>query len=201
MIFLFRTLKLRREPSRAGFSLIEVAIVLGVIALVLGALWVGVGSVLLNYNIYKAQNQIRDLVLNVREGYAATGRANTWANGQDVTAILLGGTQPAFPSDMRGGASALHALGGTVVTTAQTNPLRLRVRMNGLRQEACVQFLVKTPVLVKEAGITRVEANGGNRDIDLTDINTTPVSLTQATAWCNQAGTGNYVQIDFRLRM
>lgn len=201
MMFLSGPSKRQLFPSRAGFSLVELAIVLGVAVLILAAIWAGVSSVWLNYNIYKTQNQIRDFVLNVREVYGGTGRANLWANNQNITTALLNGSPAVFPSDMRGGASALHGMGGTVTVTAQTTGnLRIRVQLNGLKQDGCIQFLAKTPVLVKEAGITRVGANGGNRSIDLSDLATTPVSLTEATAWCNQDGTGNNVQIDFRIR-
>jgi len=80
---------------RRGFTLTEIAIVLGIIGLILGAIWTAAASVYLNHAIKKAEQQILTIVGNMRSLYP-TGFSS--AVQADITCDVI----PAgvFPSDM-----------------------------------------------------------------------------------------------------
>ncbi|MGQ3505077.1 type II secretion system protein, partial [Enterococcus faecalis] len=48
----------RREQAKRGFTLTEIAIVLGIIGLILGAIWVAAGAVYSNLRVSKATTQL-----------------------------------------------------------------------------------------------------------------------------------------------
>jgi len=89
--------------SRRGFTLAEMAIVLGVIGLILGAIWVAAAAVYANMRIEKAQQQILAIVQNIRALYplsSAFGAAAACGVNcpQEVTAELA--SAGVFPRDM-----------------------------------------------------------------------------------------------------
>ena len=82
-----------REPSR-GFTLTEVAIVLGIVGIILGGIWAAAAQVYENHKVEAAENQILTIVHNVRSLYA--GRSSI--EGGDLTAALV--NAGVFPPDM-----------------------------------------------------------------------------------------------------
>lgn len=57
-----------RQTSRTvrGFTLTEAAIVLGIVGLILSAIWVAAGSVYANYRVGKTAEQLLSIVQSVR---------------------------------------------------------------------------------------------------------------------------------------
>jgi prepilin-type N-terminal cleavage/methylation domain-containing protein len=92
-----------KKTKRRGFTLTEIAIVLGIIGLILGAIWVAASAVYSNFRISTAQRQLVQIAQAVRVLYATAGSVDA---GADITM----GTPPAatnpyymaniFPGDM-----------------------------------------------------------------------------------------------------
>ena len=88
-----------RQRSTRGFSLTELAIVLGVIGLVLGGIWVAASSVHRNNQLQKANQEISLILAGYRSTYAMRGI--DVAAATDVT--CNGVTNNYFPQDMIAG--------------------------------------------------------------------------------------------------
>jgi prepilin-type N-terminal cleavage/methylation domain-containing protein len=102
----------RVSSLRRGFTLTEIAIVLGVIGLILGAIWVAASSAYRNLKITNAPKQIMIIVQNVRSLYAsqpgfAASDIDTYMTGPMISAGV-------FPSDLVVGSNAVDAWGGGV---------------------------------------------------------------------------------------
>jgi len=92
------------RKKRRGFTLTEMAIVLGVIGLILGAIWVAAANVYSNMRVEKAQQQILTIVQNIRSLYVARSTFADPASAcgvncpQDITAPMA--SAGVFPADM-----------------------------------------------------------------------------------------------------
>ena len=85
----------RATRSRRGFTLTEIAIVLGVIGLILAAIWTAASTVYSNHKITTVEREILTIVGNMRSLYP-TGFSS--AAQADITCdVMLAGV---FPSDM-----------------------------------------------------------------------------------------------------
>jgi prepilin-type N-terminal cleavage/methylation domain-containing protein len=93
-----------RDENR-GFTLTEIAIVLGIVGLILGAIWVAAAAVYNNLRTSKATTELLTVVQNVRAMYATSGLVDANANmavaategvGTAAATYLAAGV---FPSD------------------------------------------------------------------------------------------------------
>ncbi len=208
---------------RRGFTLAEVAILLGIVAFVFGAVWIASDMVWRSYTRDKTLQQIFAIVNNVREVYAPIGQGTLPNNAgtADVTAILDG--QRLVPIEMRvdrsnAAGNLRHALGGPVTLLAENTPSGiaqgvLRVTLGGLKAGNCVYLLMTLPATFPEVGMTRLAANSTHSvAIDPHNV-TLPFTfpsgggtassfpLATATTWCDAAnGVNNQVEFDFLVR-
>ncbi len=105
-----------RANGEQGFTLTEVAIVLGIIGLILGAIWVAAAAVYTNMRTSKTTTEMLSIVQNVRAMYGTSGVVDPNAdmngfgvqNSTGLTYIQAG----IFPTD------TLNAVGANA-TTAQ----------------------------------------------------------------------------------
>src|SRR5271170_8075843 len=96
-----------RETSR-GFTLTEIAIVLGIIGLILGAIWVAAGSVYSNLRVSQAATETLIIVENFKSLYG--GNRNGQApNGTDITAMAI--SAGLLPADMIQTGNTTYAMG------------------------------------------------------------------------------------------
>ncbi len=77
----------QQRPAR-GFTLTELAIVLGVIGLVIGLIWSAAGSVYANMRLDKAQQEVIAIEHNVRALYASRNTLATTTNFTELTVAL-----------------------------------------------------------------------------------------------------------------
>src|ERR1700722_9123682 len=150
----------------AGFSLTEVAIVLGIISAFTAAIWGVASNVYENNAVTATVQQIVKITGNVRDTYTAlpawltsgtcsTNGPNSWgAVPTDVTKCFDGNFL--FPVDMRnsaaqpGNSTMSHALSGTIKILDETytiaNPIpTFRIELLSLKASACSKLLTQLP--------------------------------------------------------
>jgi prepilin-type N-terminal cleavage/methylation domain-containing protein len=86
----------RRKPSR-GFTLIETAIVLGVFAIIIAAIWMVVGVLYERAREHEANLQLQTLLRNVRQLYSRVGEVTTVS----ATYALTFDEQGLWPPEMK----------------------------------------------------------------------------------------------------
>jgi len=87
------SLRMNRKQKRRGFTLTEIAIVLGIIGLILGAIWAAAAAVYSNMKVNNAERGITYAAQQVH-GMFATASGNTGQNADtDITAPGM------FPQD------------------------------------------------------------------------------------------------------
>jgi type II secretory pathway pseudopilin PulG len=201
-----------RAASCEAFTLMELALVMGVIGMILAGVW-GVASIVIGKNQLRAvQEQIITSAQNIRDFYAVSGAPIPTGN---TTATLDG--YRLFPTEMRvtpntSGGPLMHAMAGsfTVAPISTYAASVFRFQLAGLTMKNCVNLLMSFPFLTPELGVAGVTANGTGTvmTIDLTNIahpgspDLLPFTLSTAQSWCSKdiKGTGNEVDIDFWVR-
>ncbi|MFY9288932.1 MAG: type 4 pilus major pilin [Alphaproteobacteria bacterium] len=164
-----------------GFTLIELAIVLGVIGLVLGGLWATVSAVWEKTRQEKLYEEIFTIVKNVRSYYA--GQAGISGSFPALSTSL--GNAGVFPGDMRrtagctnGGAQCFdHPWATTALATpegsfticpwtvagvvcgAGPSPL-FSIHLRDIPSEACINAVTKNSGTAAQPGLVDVVING-----------------------------------------
>src|SRR3984957_16106234 len=80
-----------RRQRRRGFTLTEIAIVLGIIGLILGAIWVAAAAVYNNMRTSKTTTELLDVAQNLRGMYATAGTVDPLANTPAAFAAAAAG--------------------------------------------------------------------------------------------------------------
>lgn len=205
------------QKNQSGFTLTEVAIVLLLVAGVVSAIWVAADKVWANYRVYRVLQQVTSVVQNTRDYYNNRNQLAPAVN-TPITTVLdgLDNGRGIFPQEMRrnpaGGAGGAidHAINNTVgggSFIVQVGPVQtaFRVRLLGLTSGPCTKLLMSLPLGDPQMGISRVgTANMANTAAFDYQGNTatagvSPMTVGVATGWCNAAGSGNEVDIDFNL--
>lgn len=187
----------QRARSFRGFTLTEAAIVLGIVGLILGAIWVAAASVYDNLRVSTTSNQLLQIVQSIRSMHATQNTIDP-----NITAILVA-QAGGIPNDMvtRSAAGAVTAVrdvwAGNVsiddatYTVAQDS---FSVTFSAVPQGACADLLVRNTGSGRDSGIV----GAGNA---VSTTTTFPLTLTQAVAACSVTGTaGNDVVFTFRLK-
>lgn len=208
-----------RDKKRKGLTLTELAIVLGCMGLVMGAVWAVVTSVWDNYRQNKMNEDLMTVVQNIRGHFGPKGMI-TFAPGAgatgDITANLDDDAYRLIPVTMRtnpkvSGTPIQHALAMTVagsfgveaIAIGGRNGMAFRVTLRGLSKGNCMKTLMQFPVTMPDLGVIRLEAGGGNYSFDPRSPATLsadlPIQASRANTLCNQNNNTNVVSYDFRL--
>jgi prepilin-type N-terminal cleavage/methylation domain-containing protein len=213
--------------GKRGFSLTEVAIVLGIIGALTAAIWGVASNVYENNAVTTVVQQISKITGNIRDTYTAlatwptsgtcsTNGSNNWAAvPTDVTKCFDGNYL--FPTDMRnsaaqpGNSTMSHALSGTISILDETftiaNPVpTFRIKLFSLKPSACAKLLSQLPFNDASFGFVQVLVNGTS-EAKVTSYsggvpswNTVPpFAPVIAAGWCGLTGNTNEVDIDLRL--
>lgn len=94
----------RKSGTLRGFTLMEIAIVLAVAGIILGAVVVASGGVQTKSNIYRVSQQVLQVAQNIREQYVGAMFPSTWGNATAEITTTLDGVN-VFPLEMRGNRS------------------------------------------------------------------------------------------------
>ena len=195
--------RIRISKNGRGFTLTELAIVLGVMGIILGAIWAAAAAVYANNRLKTAVTEIAYVVEGYRSLYSARG-VDT-ADWTDVT--CNGVTDGFFPSSMllpgvtctanNAATYPQHPWGSYVaVASMQSWGGAINISLWNLTPSACAQYasqLASVPDIVWE-------------DINGTAIafppvgNNTPWTTVQISGLCNASASANYIYTAFKAR-
>ncbi len=185
------------KTNRAGFTLTEIAIVLGVIGLILGAVWAAASTVYANNRTQRATAELLTILQGYRSLYVQ--HPVDTADGTDITA--MGCTAGFFPSDMIIGAcsatSVYNPWEGQVKVYSDNTNQGIRIKFAGLSDKACNNF---SNAVMNSADIIIEQINAGNTR-SLPPVGTDVVfTSSDIAADCTAGGTADYVLVTFKAR-
>jgi len=204
----------KRVRQCGGFTLTEIAIVLGIIGLVISAIWTASAQVSGNRKTQKEAANALQILNGYKNLYAAHGvdvadgtfvTCTGIMNGYFPADMILSGTSCASPTSVPS-KSPQSPWGGNIWILAyqSTNMILISYGIggpgssDGLTQKACIgvaSALTFSPDVVYE------NINASTNPNPFTATSTyTPYTISQITGLCNQSGTGNQVQIGFKAR-
>jgi prepilin-type N-terminal cleavage/methylation domain-containing protein len=162
---------------RKGFSLIEVAIVLGIIGLVIGGIWVASAAVQTNLREAIASEGLLQIVQNVRSNYNGQSPSAT----ADITADLV--STLSIPADLLQGTQT-RTPWNTAITVALDNSSglvdRFTVTFAAVPRVSCVELVARNTNITIGTGLVNIVVNGGTA----TTLTTFPVDPPTAVAAC-----------------
>lgn len=186
-----------RRRRRSALSLVETAIVLGVVGIVIGGVWVIAASSRENTHRQAAIQQIATVVDGVRTFYKS--KAAMEASPVDKTDYLV--RKSAIPLDMVRDHTVSPLLidnpwgavngGGLRVLGNAPDLQTFVVMLRGLKQDSCVAMATRVGDSTGMTGLLELHINGGG-------ALTQPVSIPSALSGCSFAT--NYIEYVFRLR-
>lgn len=200
-----------RKKGQRGLTLTELAIVLGGMGLVMGAVWAIASTVWESYRYNKMNEQVMEVVQNVREHFGPKGKL-TFTDDTDITDSIDHDDYRLIPITMRAdqGVAATkninHALSATAAGSfgvRQVSARVFRLELRAMKQADCIKMLMQFPVTMPELGVVRIETNGANiKTVNTGDLSTMadfPLSAVTAGIMCNAANATNEVKYDFKL--
>ena len=186
---------LARQKKR-GFTLTEIAIVLGIIGLILGAIWVAASAVYNNLRVSHANTAILQLTQAVRGLYATSPDTSLMTE-----AILI--SAKAYPADLLNstgtGFNDPWSQGVTTVAPSTEGPpsLGFTISMSYVPADACTNLLTSVAGLNHDSGLfvvmvngTAVAGIGGTGATTAGAAITAPVTFALATNACGVNNNG-----------
>ncbi|MDR3449937.1 MAG: type 4 pilus major pilin [Alphaproteobacteria bacterium] len=187
-----------KTSSSKGFTLTEIAIVLGIIGLILGAIWVAASKVYANQKVGKATTQMINVVQGIRSLYS-TSSVTGLADTTDMTFAICSAS--VFPSDTIPstgcGTSAAPAtisnpwngattIASTSVAVAATGDAFM-IKMAGVPTTGCTALMTSLGGIGRDPGLIYL----GVPAYAVASATAFPVTLATATAaaQCTSAAT------------
>ncbi len=166
------------SQARKGFTLTEIAIVLGIMGLILGAIWTAASSVYTNQRTAHAQTAILQIAQGIRSLYAAS--ANTGYAQELITNQM--NNAGVIPADLKGGTSGPFPNGTTgIISTG--DGLGFVVAMTSVPQQNCINLLMGLAGDTKDPGLYKAVAvaDGAIAAEDADALAGTPLGSTVIT--------------------
>lgn len=165
-----------------GFTLTEAAIVLGIVGLILGAIWVAAASVYNNLRVSRATEELLQSVQSIRSLYAT----QSVVDFTNEVALISAGV---FPNDMvnADGDGLINPWGEAVTVAPNGSDTTEFVITFTVPNKACTDFLVRNTGQGRDTGLIQA---GSNTDF--------PVTVTEAVDFCGSATT---VEVPFTFRL
>lgn len=186
--------------KQRGFTLTEIAIVLGIIGLILGAIWVAAASVYSNMRVSKAQGQILTIVQNIRSLYATSTLTNETAFAEMTATVRAAGV---FPSDMLSGTATQSPWATAVQVYNETRTVAgdaFSIVYNDIPTAACISLVTSLSGNGRDPGLFHVGYAAGASTAALS-ATTLPVSAGTAAGntACGSGATPD-LRIGFNLK-
>jgi prepilin-type N-terminal cleavage/methylation domain-containing protein len=191
--------KMRKHiRTQHGFTLTEMAIVLGVAGMILSIIWVAAASVYDNFRTQRAATQVLSIVQNMKTLYGA-GHGTLDPNGTDITSVAIAAGM--MPGDMVQAGNTSYGLGPwagsqvNVFSAAVWNGIT--VAFWDLGQTACNRLAdaVAAGGVFPADGLVWEEVNSTARTLPPFGTDSPFTSRDVATACVS--GSGNSVQITY----
>ncbi|MDR3425278.1 MAG: prepilin-type N-terminal cleavage/methylation domain-containing protein [Alphaproteobacteria bacterium] len=185
----------RLEHRKKGFTLTEIAIVLGIMGLILGAIWTAASSVYTNMRTTHADTAVMQIVQGTRALFASSQTTGYGAATNITTQLVSAGT---IPTDLISGATVVgpFANGSTgVIATSDGNGFV--VVMTAVPPQNCIGVLTGVGGSSADPGLFAANA-AANAAISAADATTTgtplqqlatPITVTPTIAAAAVAGT------------
>jgi type II secretory pathway pseudopilin PulG len=194
----------KRQEQRRGFNLIEAAIVLGVVGIVLGAIWYAAASFYESYKVNKTVEGIFETSRNIQKLMSSSNAialGNHDSTGLDLTQELI----PAgvFPENWVEGSTVKHPFGGYVYIKQYISTPRFDLYIRNITTHICMQLANRVTSMEAQAkgtqrgyyvgtGLGRITINYGSGF-----FSAFPVSLDAAKTLCDKPSNGNWILFTF----
>jgi len=122
----------RLEQRKKGFTLTEIAIVLGIMGLILGAIWVAAASVYNNQRVNQANAGIMQVLQGIRTLYAQQATIE----GGDRTADLIGAG--VIPTNFINGTTMRSPWGGNMYVGGTGDDAGIVIALDKMTTAVCV---------------------------------------------------------------
>jgi prepilin-type N-terminal cleavage/methylation domain-containing protein len=187
-------LELNRGSRARGFTLTELALVLGIIGIIIGAIWTAASSVYENNRTARANRQVLAIITSFKSIFGIT-RVNI-ADWTDITALAI--NNQFMPADMIVPGNTSNGIGpwssSTVNVYSYQSGNGIIILYQGLNQVACNDL--GNAVATTNPGLIWADINsnaGGNA------VNTSPGWTTaNISTYCSQA-SGNFVYVMYSM--
>jgi prepilin-type N-terminal cleavage/methylation domain-containing protein len=194
------------QHKKRGFTLTEIAIVLGIIGLILGAIWVAAAAVYNNLRVSKATTELLTIAQGARALYATSSTTGDAAGVDETNVWIKGGI---FPADTINGATANGPWNSSTITAdsetinASTPGDGFGIQFSGVPQSACIALLVGNTGSGRDNGLWNATASAAavaaGTAYGTATATAFPITPTTALASCKSA-TSNAVQFVFKLK-
>jgi prepilin-type N-terminal cleavage/methylation domain-containing protein len=127
----------RLGQRKKGFTLTEIAIVLGIMGLVLGAIWVAAAAVYNNQRVNQGNTAVMQVLQAVRTLYAQRATITT---GDRTAELVAAGV---IPTNLVNGTGMAAPWGGTMFVSGTADGLGVAIVMNGMTPTLCVGLVAQ----------------------------------------------------------
>jgi len=177
-----------------GFTLTEAAIVLGIVGLILGAIWVAASAVYNNMRVQTTTTQLLQMVQSIRSLHATQ---QTMGGSGDIASDLA--KAGAVPKDMVGGTddamTVTNTWGGAVTIEPADSGAAFQIEYASVPREACTELVTRMTGPGRDSGLSEI----GTADSTFVAADSDfPVSVIDAVAACTDASS-NTLTFLFRL--
>ena len=178
---------MKKTLPPAGFSMLEMAMVLGIVGIVLGGVWAIAGAARSSAFATRLEQQTLAVVSSVRDYYAA--RPLPTADG-DMTATFR--AAEVFPEEMcpsnciSGGTTVVYnAYGGTTtvaIPDTGTSPINhMEIAFTNIQERGCIELASRLGARANETGLSQISID--------TDLTSFPVPLSTLSSECDATNT------------
>lgn len=183
-------------PKRRGFSLIEAAIVLGVVGLVIGGIWAAAATVNENMKVNATINAVYKIVDGTNNMYKNMPLPTSLVT---ITPTLI--ASGIIPADMiKDSSNGVGPWGGYIWADIRVAPMQLRVYLYRIPKSACVKILMQLAVR-KSTGFAPYHFSSASmmdKNYNFEFIDPTIASTDNITSRCiTSTDPNSYIRLDY----